>query len=119
MSPNELLLWLSARKEGSWRQFRAAIERLDLADEAADQGSSLPLHLRIYLNLQRLAHVEFNSAGQERDWRVVPPVLAISSHQNRATGVLCGARTPRLLQKVEEAANGLALERNEEKDCPE
>ena len=23
MTPNELLLWLSARKEGSWRQFRA------------------------------------------------------------------------------------------------
>src|SRR5690242_9562936 len=105
MSPNELLLWLSARKEGSWRQFLTAIERLDLISSTADQASSFPLHQRVKSNLQRLAHVEFNSPHQEKDWRIVPPVLAISSHQGRATGILCGARTQRLLQKVEAAAN--------------
>lgn len=119
MTPNELLLWVSARKEGSWRQFRSAIERLDLTGEATNEGASLPLHLRVYLNLERLAHVEFNSGENEKDWRVVPPVLALSRHENFSTGVLCGARTPRLLQKVQEAANRLSLERSEEADCPD
>src|SRR5579871_6568323 len=111
MTPNELLLWLSARKEGSWRQFRSAIERLDLAGDASNETASFPLHLRVYLNLERLAHVEFSSAENEKDWRIVPPVLALCRHQNHATGILCGARTPKLLQKLETAANGLAWER--------
>lgn len=119
MTPNELLLWLSARKEGSWRQFRAAIERLDLTGAAGSEAASLPLHLRVYLNLERLAHVEFSSAESEKDWRIVPPVLALCRHSDHATGILCGARTPKLLQKVEEAANGLAWERSQEADCPD
>lgn len=119
MTPNELLLWLSARKEGSWRQFRSAVERLDLEGEAANEGASLPLHLRVYLNLERLAHVEFSSAENEKDWRIVPPVLALCGQNNHATGILCGARTPKLLQKVEEAAGGLAWERSQETDCPD
>jgi hypothetical protein len=119
MTPNELLIWLSARKEGSWRQFRSAIERLDLNGEAAGETASLPLHLRVYLNLERLAHVEFRSTGKEKDWRVVPPVLALCRHGAHATGVLCGARTPNLLQKVQEAANGLARESYQAPDCPD
>jgi hypothetical protein len=118
MTPNELLLWLSARKEGSWRQFRTAIERLDFVDEVP-YGAPLALHLRVYLNLERLAHVEFSSAGTEKDWRVVPPVLALCRHKNHVTGILCGARTPMLLKKFEEAANGLPWERNQEADCPD
>lgn len=119
MTPNELLLWLSARKDGSWRQFRSAIERLDLAGGVANEAASLPLHLRVCFNLERLAHVEFNSAGNEKDWRIVPPVLALSGDKSRPTGILCGARTPRLLQRVREAANGLAWECSQETDCPD
>lgn len=119
MTPNELLLWLSACKEGSWQQFRSAVERLDLNGEAVDETASLPLHLRVYLNLERLAHVEFRSADKETDWRVVPPVLALCRHGNHTTGVLCGARTPKLLQKVQEAANGLAWERRQAPGCPD
>ena len=33
----ELLFWLSARKEGSWRQFRAAVEELHAADTNSDE----------------------------------------------------------------------------------
>ena len=28
MGPNELLFWLSARREGSWPQYRSAVEEL-------------------------------------------------------------------------------------------
>ena len=30
MTPNELLLWLSARGQGTWPQFRGAVEALDI-----------------------------------------------------------------------------------------
>ena len=85
MTPNELLLWLSARKEGSWPQFRGAIDRLELAnsDGEAEQDTPLPLHQRIRFNLERLGHVEFDAAECEDGWRVVPPTLSLSQHNNR------------------------------------
>lgn len=77
MTANELLLWLSAHKQGSWPQFRGAVEEFDLAQDdsqAADDGA-LPLHQRVQQNLERLGHVEFDAAGCENGWRIVPPVL--------------------------------------------
>jgi hypothetical protein len=66
MTPNELLLWLSARKQGSWPQFRGAVERLDLMEsDEAGQDTALPLHQRVRLNLERLGHAEFDAAGCE------------------------------------------------------
>jgi hypothetical protein len=121
MTPNELLLWLSARKEGSWRQFRAAVETLDLANSAdeTEQNASLPLHLRVHFNLERLGHLEFGAAECEKGWRVVPPALALSQHNGHVIGVLCGARTPKLLERIEQAANGSPLERTSYTDCPD
>lgn len=103
MTLNELLLWLSARKHGSWRQFRTAVEMIDLPGEQGNSadGDTLPFHLRIQLNLERTAHVEFDAAGIENGWRVVPPSLAISKHEGSITGVLCGARTASLLDGIE------------------
>jgi hypothetical protein len=120
MTPNELLLWLSARKEGSWRQFRTAVEALDLADsdEEGEENGSLRLHLRIQLNLSRLGHVEFNAAECENGWRVVPPALALSQRNGHITGVLCGARTPKLLERIERSASGMRWDRTEQADCP-
>ena len=59
MTPNELLLWLSARKQGSWPQFRGAVERLDLANPAdeSEQDTSLPVHQRVRFNLERLGAI--------------------------------------------------------------
>jgi hypothetical protein len=119
MTPNELLLWLSARKEGSWPQFRAAVEMLDLADADDEQETPLPLHQRVRLNLERLGHVEFDAGECEDGWRVVPPALALSQHENRVTGVLCGARTPKLMERVEQAAGELSFERGSDTDCPD
>ncbi|MBZ5687401.1 MAG: hypothetical protein LAP86_20475 [Acidobacteriia bacterium] len=120
MTPNELLVWISGRQEGSWAQFRGAVEALEL-DRAGDdtEDGSLPLHQRVRFNLERLGHVEFDAAGCEDGWRVVPPVLAISGYGGEARGVLCGARTPKLLEKIEREANGLTFERMPEEDSPD
>ena len=121
MTTNELLLWISARKEGSWPQFRGAVEALDLANrtDESEQDASLPLHQRVRFNLERLGHVEFNVTECEDGWRVVPPTLALSQHDNTSVGVLCGARTPKLLGKIEQALNGLTFERVSQIDCPD
>lgn len=121
MTPNELLLWLSARKQGSWPQFRSAIENLDLAEDAVEssEDAGLPLHQRVRYNLERLGHVEFDAAECGDGWRIVPPVLALSKHDNKAVGILCGARTRRLLEAIEKAATGCLFERLPHAACPD
>jgi len=121
MTPNELLLWLSARKQGSWPQFRGAVEKLDLANDSdeSEQDTKLPVHQRVRFNLERLGHVEFDAAECEDGWRVVPPALAVFQHDNGFTGILCGARTAKLMQRIEQAANGVSFERVAHTDCPD
>ncbi len=111
MSLNHLLLWLSAKGEGSWAQFRAAVERLhvdaeDGSQEDDDEGerqavvtSDLPVYQRARFALQRLAHVEFFASEADQGWRVVPPAIAVRPGCS-SEGVLCGARTPNLLQAL-------------------
>lgn len=101
---NELLIWMSARVEGSWQQFRSAVEAFHVesgADEDADSGddnavSELPLYQAVRLGLERLAHVEFRTADTERRWRVVPPALAVNGCGSQWVGIVCGARSPGL-----------------------
>jgi hypothetical protein len=121
MTPNELLLWMSARKQGSWVQFRSAVETLDLADSAerGEEDLTLPLHQRIRYNLERLGHVEFDARECEDGWRVAPPMLALADHGGMVTGVLCGARTPRLVERFERAGGGVVLERASQAECPD
>ncbi|MCU1338044.1 MAG: hypothetical protein JWO19_3625 [Bryobacterales bacterium] len=121
MTPNELLLWMSARNEGSWVQFRSAVETLDLAEfaEKGEEDVSLPLHQRVRYNLERLGHVEFDVAGCEDGWRVVPPVLALCDHGSKVTGVLCGARTRKLMERFARAGSGLTLEQSSQTECPD
>ena len=38
MSANSLLLWMSARRQGSWPQFRAAVEQLHLGEGENGEG---------------------------------------------------------------------------------
>src|SRR5574340_183927 len=106
MSANSLLLWMSARRHGSWAQFRAAVEELHLAtdvevdgedDDAPDQFA-LPLYQMLRFNLQRVGHAEFFAgAGEGADWRVTPPSLAITRNARGWLGIVAGARSPALM----------------------
>ena len=80
MSANALLYWMSARQQGSWQQFRAAVEELHTTDEGergscddgdAPDSSSLPLYHTLRFNLQRLGHAEFFAGAGEVG--AVPP----------------------------------------------
>ena len=98
MKANELLLWLSARREGSWQQFRAAVEELhsDDGETGTEDNDEFPLHQQLRLDLERLAHVEFFARDCEKGWRIAPPTLAAHPVLDGVRGVLCGARSPAL-----------------------
>ena len=121
MTPNELLMWLSARKDGSWPQFRGAVENLGLEDSSGEAGedTSLPLHQRVRFGLERLGHVEFDTEECENGWRVVPPALALCQHDAVVTAVLCGARSLPLLKRIETSAGGMQIDRIPFPDCPD
>jgi len=112
MTHNELLFWLSARQSGSWVQFRSAVDGLQLADsgEGNSERSEFPLHQRLRFNLQSLGHVEFDARECEGGWRVAPPTLAANHLPDRVIAVLCGARSPKLLKRISQSAEGIDLE---------
>ena len=113
MSASALLLWMSARRQGSWQQFRAAVEELHLSegndlegedDDAPDQFA-LPLYQTLRFNLQRLGHAEFFAgAGDGAEWRVTPPSLAVTQHARGWLGIVAGARSLMLLKRLHAAA---------------
>jgi hypothetical protein len=104
---NELLFWLSARRQGSWQQFRAAVEDLhsDKNDSSADgiafaAKDEFPLHQQLRVNLECLAHVEFFAQHCEQGWRIVPPTFAVHPTEGGVRAVLCGARSPDFRDRV-------------------
>lgn len=126
MSPDSLLLWMSARREGSWQQFRTAVEELhvgdgdpaDAEDDDAPDQFALPLYQSLRLNLQRLGHAEFFAGAGDTDWRVTPPSLAITPRTDGWFGVLAGARSSRLLELVKDAATSTQSTVLSLPDCP-
>ena len=111
MSTNALLFWMSARRQGSWQQFRTAVEELhvdqsddrgDEEDDASDQFG-LSLYQALRFNLQRLGHAEFFAGAGDAGWRVTPPSLAVTQHARGWFGILVGARSPTLLKHVHDA----------------
>jgi len=127
MTPNELLLWMSARRQGSWQQFRGAVEELDLMESSAEPGTeedtgdrySLPHYQVLRLNLQRLGHAEFFGGAGGSEWRVTPPSLAITQHSSGWLGVVAGARSLGLLARLKEVASGVECEAVPIPACPD
>jgi hypothetical protein len=109
MSADAVLLWMSARGSGSWQQFRGAVEDVGLAADAdprapveTDNADGLRLYQLLRLNFERIGHAEFFKGAAGADWRIVPPVLAISGTGDNALGVIAGARSRRRLARVRE-----------------
>jgi len=125
VKPNELLLWISARREGSWRAFRAAVEELHLAEAPEGdggeefRGSDFPQYERLRLNMERLGHVEFFAHECKEGWRVVPPTLAATQDSSGWMGVLCGARSDRLLEHFSKGTGHLRTEVIPQTDAPD
>jgi len=109
---NELLFWLSARRQGSWQQFRAAVEELHAGDTVReDEGDDdFPLHQQLRFNLEGLGHVEFFASGCEGGWRVAPPTLAAHSVSGGVRGVVCGARSPAMYARLHRLRTELGYE---------
>lgn len=96
---NELLLWLSVRRSGSAQSFRrqAAL----LAD--APIGREVAAYRLAAWNLSKLGHAEFDAAAGT-GWRIAPPVLATNGIKGPFRAVLCGARTPAIMETLVRAA---------------
>ncbi len=125
MKANELLFWLSARRQGTWQQFRAAMEELHSSDDdsTASGNASIgedefPLHQKLRLDLERLAHVEFFARDCEKGWRVTPPTLAAHPVPDGVRAVLCGARSPALRERVLEAGEKVGCETLDSRGVP-
>lgn len=99
---NELLIWMSARRSGSIRSFRARVAELQPAGARGRQGVT-PHRLAAWM-LSKLAHAEFEGAAGQVGWRIAPPVLAASDIYGAPRAVLCGARSAELLNAL--AARG-------------
>jgi hypothetical protein len=112
MKANEVLLWLSARREGSWQQYRQAVEELHSSDKETNLESDdeFPLHQQLRLDLERLGHAEFFATDCKDGWRIAPPVLAAHSFSGGVRGVLCGARSPAVRERVIRAGEKLNCE---------
>lgn len=126
MKANELLLWLSARREGSWQQFRAAVEELhssendsDLNGDSQTGDNEFPLHQQLRLNLECAAHAEFFERDTKYVWRIAPPVLAAHPAPSGFRAVLCGARSPALRERVLRAGQACGCETVVRRGVPE
>ena len=93
MAMNALLLWMSARQSGSTGSFRSKVTELGLT-----RGRSA--HRVVQWNLEKLGHAEFGQASAGTGWRVAPPILAAGDPMRSPSAVLCGARTPALLDRL-------------------
>jgi|GEM_PF-1267344 len=121
LKANELLLWCSARKKGSWRQFRAAVEELHTneTEMVVEGNGGFPMYQQLRLNLERLAHVEFFAHGCEDGWRVAPPMLAAHVVTGGVRSLLCGARSPALQQRALRAAEQVDCDVLSSLDAPD
>jgi hypothetical protein len=125
MSANEVLLWMSARQQGSWQQYRAAFEQL-FVDDGASEGDlsvsggrgNFAAHHELRFNLSRLGHVEFTAGQHVLTWRVAPPVLAVSTLPDDTwLGIAAGARSLPLLNEI--MNSGLSLGPEPHAVCPD
>lgn len=108
---------MSARREGSWLQFRAAVEELHSQENTSNgngglptDDSDFPIRQQLRLNFECAAHAEFFERDSQYVWRIAPPVLAAHPTPQGFRAVLCGARSPALRERVLDAGQAARCE---------
>jgi hypothetical protein len=101
MKGNELLYWMSHLGEGTWESFKNAVAQLAEPDEKKEEVLG-DLITRTRFRLSDIGSVTF-SADKRRRWQVLDPVLA-SFTEKPDRGVLCGGRSPALIQLFDSVA---------------
>ena len=112
MNGNLLLLYLSELGNGRWEKFIDALKVLSAPWRPSPHA----------LQLQMLAHVEFDFLNDPMHWSVTPPTLAwLPRYDGTHRAVLCGRRTEPLLADLRKFVQdvGCALEIREQKNNPD
>jgi hypothetical protein len=94
-----LLQWLTHLGQGSWAAFRRTL--LELGGPALDLDAE---SWRARVRLSDLAHADFFIGGGRR-WQALEPILG--GLQNNTAAILCGGRTPRLVEQLTTASKGV------------
>ncbi len=101
MSGNKLVFWLSHLGEGTWETFRKAVEQLAEPQEKEENVLS-KLTKALRFRLSDLGFLDFFPQERKR-WQMQPPVLA-SFAESPASAILCGGRSPDLIDGLKSAA---------------
>lgn len=90
-----------------WMSFRESGRKRDLPEDLFP--SRLPKW--IFRDLSVLGHIEESNGI----WRIAPPVLAVteSDKADACQGILCGARTPKLLERLKTASKRIGTKYHE------
>lgn len=86
-----LLEYFSAQKEGSWKQFKDALNNLDYGNDLDYYDYNA-----VQKMFTRLGHIEFDF--EKRKYAVVPPTLLINNKSEY--GILCGYRNRDFINKI-------------------
>jgi hypothetical protein len=130
VTADDVLIWVAARGEGSWSQFRRAVDSIYSLNPEGDEHEyeedfeirsehGIPQQILLRENFLRLGHCEFFTHESRYRWRVVPPVLASNEANGIATGILCGARTPKLIEAIAANCSKDEMRTHGLKDAPE
>ncbi len=80
LKADELLFWLSARHEGSWQQFRAAVEELHSAESDLSPTAPLPRTTTGFLSI-RIFGSTFSDWPTWNSSRTIVRTVGVSLHQ--------------------------------------
>lgn len=129
MSANDVMLWMSAKGEGTWSRYRTALDELTVTNSSDDpledvsedvpEAGGLPQYRKLKLNLERLAHAEFFRRDFQNGWRVVPPTIVVLPNGDGRRGVLCGARSDPLLSRLTHLLGQEKILIDPQSECPD
>ncbi len=109
-----LLFALSAWGRTTWRTFRRCIDEIQrrilasASDEPADHATGS--RWRAIRELSALAHIDLHLGPSEPYIVVSPPTLAVLPSHRHPRAILCGARSPALVARIERDTKHLGAE---------